>query len=117
MTKKTATNSDKFLGTPAPWQFSDAPHKPWHTICAADGQMVASPHWPYRMLARLDGDCEPGAIPDTEVEANAHLIATAPELLEALKYTFRYLDELGVRAEPGHPLNDARAVIAKALGR
>ena len=58
----------------------------------------------------------------TEVEANAHLIAAAPELLEALKY----MTDVAVGSVYGSEqcvgntfkvrLAQARAVIAKATG-
>jgi|CXWL01.1.fsa_nt_gi hypothetical protein len=52
--------------------------------------------------------------------ANARLIAAAPELLEALKQCDALLavtDSLEAMQDQRHPLNAARAAIAKAEGK
>ncbi len=53
---------------------------------------------------------------DKECEANAHLIASAPELLTALKELLRITDD-PARGAKGDPFDVARAVIAKAESR
>lgn len=52
---------------------------------------------------------------DGSSEANARLIAAAPELLEALKEMLRCNHELGAISRP--VANQARATISKAEGR
>jgi hypothetical protein len=61
---------------------------------------------------------------DTECEANAHLLAAAPELLDALKNLIPLAeyapDELGTAKEAAEAKNQielARVAIAKAEGR
>jgi hypothetical protein len=51
-------------------------------------------------------------LPEAEREANARLIAAAPELLEALEYLLRYSDQQDTRAGA-----KARAAIQKARGQ
>lgn len=64
-----------------------------------------------RMVARTNGHhLDPG-----EHEANACLIAAAPELLEALKSIANYLQDCDYE-EDEHPLSTALAAIAKAEG-
>lgn len=63
---------------------------------------------------------------EDETEANARLIAAAPELLEALEDATMFLDlvrmrarregDAGQAAEADDALNNARAAIAKAKG-
>lgn len=57
---------------------------------------------------------------EEEMKANAHLIAAAPELLEALQRLLKYHDDFyGIEQDedPEHPLAVAKAAIAKALGQ
>ena len=63
--------------------------------------------------------CEVASVPETDVEgesaeANANLIAAAPELLEALEVGLAALVE--ARGWAGYPQCQMRATIAKALG-
>jgi hypothetical protein len=51
-----------------------------------------------------------------EIEANARLIAAAPELLEALKRMLRWAEADQVNYTGDHPVAVARAAIAKATG-
>ena len=50
-----------------------------------------------------------------EADANARLIAAAPDMLEALKYAYNYLGGFGLEGEPG--CKRIIAVINKAEGR
>jgi hypothetical protein len=54
-------------------------------------------------------------------EADARLIAAAPELLEALRYTLQYAEKLekaaGLSSAANVSLDKARAAIAKAEGK
>jgi hypothetical protein len=71
-----------------------------------------------RILAQFDGD---GDGPDEQSLADAHLIATAPELLQALKglladiEDYQRINNLG--GENNHWQVISRAVLAKAEGR
>lgn len=59
--------------------------------------------------------CElPFAHHDDENEANARLIAAAPDLLEALKRMRRWAEADQVNYTGDHPVAVARAAIAKA---
>ena len=87
--------------TPGPWQ--------------VDGNVVFNPCAPYtgssgKMIASVAG----WGNANWEIQtANAQLIATAPELLEALKHIINEADRLQSDA----PIwDDARAAIAKASG-
>lgn len=53
---------------------------------------------------------------DEEVEANANLIASAPELLDALEYCIAMFDEGVPEYEWDSIKQNARAAIAKAKG-
>lgn len=55
-----------------------------------------------------------------EAEANAKLIAAAPELLEAVRQLHDYVEDTHCEShdecEPSHPMALARSAITKALG-
>lgn len=53
-----------------------------------------------------------------EIKANAHLIAAAPELLEACKAAETLFSKMLAHSElnPRHPIHQLRAAIAKARG-
>ena len=63
-------------------------------------------------------DCAAGILARSEVEANARLIAAAPELLEALEAVLPDLEHYVATHGPGPDkrLAVARAAIAKATG-
>lgn len=75
-------------------------------------------------LSRIEGDCDYFLAAGEMSEANARLIASAPELLEALQQLImcaEYADETGYVADVGFvdidSIHDkARAAIAKAIG-
>jgi hypothetical protein len=59
-----------------------------------------------------------GEKPDSEIVANAHLIAAAPELLEALKEIAPdYAPHVGCECDQCAPILRAFAALAKAEGR
>ena len=60
-------------------------------------------------------DCASGLLPREEHEANAHLIASAPDMLEALKALKEALYHKD--AMPQEVLDDMLIAIAKAEGR
>lgn len=83
--------------TPGPWTIHDQVDSEGFTIIKGQGLRLAKvtnsePDW---------------------AEANAHLIAAAPELLEALEAAAVSLSSVGLWEESQH----ARAAIAKAEGR
>lgn len=98
--------------TPAPWHLYDG-DADWLHVCDADQ------HWLADIGISNDGDVDP-----EESDANAHLIAAAPELLAALK---TLSDSMCMAEEAEHLLECddakscslciARAAIAKAEGR
>ena len=53
----------------------------------------------------------------TENQINAHLIAAAPDLLDALRACAEYMEEYGAPVEMGSSVQRARAAIARAEGR
>lgn len=65
-------------------------------------------------IALVKPPCVGDTIPAEQLKANAHLIAAAPELLEALT---RLVGYIGYGSEnPTEKLDAARAAIAKAIG-
>lgn len=83
--------------TPGPWEVGSHFVGPLHVMTTKDRHIVAQVGNPTH------------AHTFTQVEANAHLIAAAPEMLEVLH---------GVRAFcPVHVQEDIDALIAKAEGR
>jgi hypothetical protein len=96
--------------TPGPWIWQND----WLGLYGKDGEDVL----PY-------SDYEGMAIPDwyhtEEPKANARLIASAPDLLEALIVLHQRLEQLDASGDAGRMVEDeveiARAVIAKATGQ
>ena len=85
--------------TEGPWEAVALIGKPEWDVVKPDAQAIDG-HW----FVATCHDCADGK----DAEANARLIAAAPDLLEALQY----LVGLG----GGDCLDPARAAIAKALG-
>lgn len=95
--------------SPAPWTFAEegtAQHgQSTYIIRCADGHEIAFTQHP-----DFDG------LPD-KAEANARLIAAAPELLEALNYWISFIDgQEGKSDESDIMVDKARAAIKKARG-
>lgn len=85
--------------TPGPWAIEEGDRETH--IVGGEAILAYCPDWP----------CAP-----QEQEANARLIAAAPQLLEALEALMEFADN-GTPIHPGAlVVNDARAAIAKALG-
>lgn len=97
------TERKKAEHTPGPWKFEDEYVRV--EIGEDKGEPIADPY------CRPTSETNPG-----EMEANARLIASAPELLEALGSAVSMLEGLGMD-DGGNPDMDAlRAAIAKAKG-
>ena len=96
----------EFKHSPAPWRCHDKrPNCSGYSIVGNDGQYI-------------------GFVGDSDelspIDANANLIAMAPELLETLQQLLKYHDDFyGIEPDedPDHPLAVAKSVIAKALGQ
>jgi len=100
---------------------------PWEVIAACEhhGAYVTSP-WgttladlynmsnPSDLSVRNGGSSKP--IPFVDSEANAHLIAAAPELYQALEALCELADGLGEHLEFDAACENARAALAKARG-
>jgi hypothetical protein len=102
--------------TPGPWARGKDPYD----------LVIQSEHW---NIATVDGMGNPwrGSERWNEREANAHLIAAAPELYEALRQCRTELDycqqQLAAHGQTGHPedsvsraLREGKAALAKARG-
>lgn len=91
--------------TAAPWEFiASTPENGFECffICAGEG-------YSQRQIATVDGP------QDEKGEANARLIAAAPELLEALKGMMDWeVRNITFHSNPAH--KQAEAAIAKATG-
>lgn len=91
--------------TPGPWKYCKQPHPrvehlTGFAIYGGDGTIA---------------DIFPEPYPVHVSEANARLIAAAPELLTTCKHLL-WLIESQLHADGGHIAKDAHAVIAKAKG-
>ena len=85
---------------------------PWHLLITRDNNSLFTHYvWPA-------SDIDSCRIAAVYGEANAHLIAAAPELLEACKNALR---TFGYYADAGHdvdePMDMLEAAIAKAEGK
>ncbi|EMA3643527.1 hypothetical protein U2T78_004345 [Providencia stuartii] len=91
----------EFKGTPAPWRCHDKrPNCSGYSIFGNDGQYIG-----------FVGDSDEL----TPIDANAHLIAAAPELLEQL---IRLRNKIAsYKPDDDDDLDIVDAVIAKALGQ
>lgn len=99
--------SGEFKGTPGPWEVEDNGFfYDINAVRGTVGNVCSSANW-------FDNDEHRGPV----ALANAQLIATAPELLEALQ---EMVGSLGVMvSDPAHcpEIIKARAAINKALGK
>lgn len=93
--------------TPGPWTLSEE--------CSREGLLSRLVYGPHLMVAIVRTETQAGPIGD----ANANLIAAAPELLEALEQTIAAVDTLPLAVEcPAleQAVDRARAAITKASG-
>ena len=81
--------------TPGPWRIQ--------------GKFVGIETWPICELA-----C---SLPEVQVEANARLIAAAPELLSACEWMLRYWQGFENDEKPIALVSDMQQAVAKAEGR
>ena len=81
---------------------------PWYIDCQNESAAIG-----YRAI--VDGDGYTVCSPSPMGQANARLIAAAPDLLAALRLCERALEERDAEAEE-HAAKAARAAIAKATG-
>ena len=89
--------------TPGPWEIEEHYHFGYRWISGPEHSQLAQVVW-----CMEDEDRSP------ECEANAHLIAAAPELLEALENLLKVHE--GEGGTQRHAGDMARAAIAKAKG-
>lgn len=94
----------EFKGTPAPWRCHDKrPNCSGYSIFGNDGQYIG-----------FVGDSDEL----TPIDANAHLIAAAPELLEALiELTESAKEAIDGLGDLSDAIDTAKAAITKALGQ
>jgi len=96
--------------TPGPWVVHDHPTDPnqfGHHVTTVDGLTICSVT--YQLPSRTAHGVE-----ETTRVANAHLIAAAPDLLDALQVAELYLRERGLRASGEY--KQIEAALAKATG-
>ena len=87
--------------TPGPWEYQEESDAYTHIVRAKNNYMI----------------CHLSQNTSGATEANARLIAAAPELLEAIKYYFRVLDEVNGkewRDKPDHVTSKMFQAISKA---
>jgi len=98
--------------SPAPWKIAGRYGKYSDEITDANGQAIA---WVFTRKA--DPQTVTGILPNPQGEANAHLLAAAPDLLEALEQAADYLAEFFEEGREHRVIKLADAAIAKAEGR
>jgi len=119
---------DEYKHTPGPWGWSvdnDDTGKEFKINCTpriegghqSNGASWICSVWTPKTGKRYSCGHRTRTLRDfVEAQANAFLIAAAPDLLEALEATERYMTETGVSHE--YPvMTNARAAIAKATGQ
>ena len=93
--------------TPGPWEFG-----PSHSSTGLAGQLVVRPAGEF---PHGEWVADVGSMYDDHREANARLIAAAPDLLAALQKVVNHADA-GTAAILDRLVEEARAAIAKATG-
>lgn len=98
--------------TPGPWSYRPREYDDWGFVRAVDGNLVAVAKDSSIPLSEHDAFRARGADP---YEANARLIAAAPDLLEALRDVVGHARFVAVNFDIHYAhLDDAFAAIAKA---
>jgi hypothetical protein len=94
-------------------------HTPGPDTSYTPGPWHVGPHYKTDVESRHGRICECGITRGPQSEANARLVAAAPELLQALKGLAEWCEDnfAGEDSGPGMELNVAYATIAKAEGR
>jgi hypothetical protein len=92
--------------TPGPWTAEEA---------GRSGCWISTPVHPFTIVDSIDDECRHGAITGPNADANARLIAAAPDLLAALKLAVQQNDH--DMQMTGDELRICRAAIAKAEGK
>lgn len=102
--------------TPGPWTKADRLNGPWWHISSEHSVRGAPGGSGRQAVACVHGESKRGAAAYAEMfEANARLIAAAPDLLVALQATLALIRRNAPELS-GKALGDADAAIAKALG-
>jgi len=99
--------------TPGPWSYRSELHDDWGFVRAGRFLICQARDPRYMDNEHLAQCREVGRDP---WEANARLIAAAPDLLDALKLLESAARILPPNIDPSSPLAQARAAIAKAEG-
>lgn len=103
--------------TPGPWAVHHNPDWNQWSVRSANPSGLADAPIYYELADRIGGHVLGESFDDySEVEANARLIAAAPELLEALEQFVAWVDAPCESAFSDSQLASARAAIAKATG-
>ena len=114
-TLETNLSAPVSANTPGPWKYIRRPTTCGQMFLISNPATVEAPHGPVICLyddSTSLSTCKPG-----EQEANARLIAAAPELLAAIKIGLRHV-EYHTSALGDNPTAELmRAAIAKAEGR
>ena len=95
--------------TPGPWHLGSLPPPRWRFICDDSGDTIAS-------VAEWDGDGDLIQEFTDNAEANAWLIAAAPDLLKICRNILHW-DKFADHGLPHDLERDLEAAIAKAEGR
>ena len=104
-------SNEKTKFTPGPWAYRPNEYDDWGVVKSPDGLPVAQ-----ACVGRWSKDFDKHRTEGTDpAEANARLIAAAPELLAALERMFN-MSPPEIHGSPGSAIEQARAAIAKAKG-
>src|SRR5262249_39013946 len=105
---RTKTRDARLMHTPGPWEVGlYSEFRDRYSINAQQWTALAD------VVVRLDGE----STPTGEGEANARLIAAAPDLLASLQELERWFITEGSSDKKWPPFVRARAAIARATGR